>query len=83
MAVNSNVIAMENRLNVDDKMVRVKNLSFGMQDEEDANKLVLDGLGLNIKIQSVSREPSLYNRAGVMTIQLLYNDDKMLMMANK
>ena len=83
MAVNSNVTAMENRLNVDDKMVLVKNLPFGMQDEEDANKLVRDGLGLNIKIQSVSRKPSLYNRAGVMTIQLLSNDDKMLMMTNK
>ena len=83
MAVNSNVTAMENRLNVDDKMVLVKNLPFGMQDEEDANKLVRDGLGLNIKIQSVSRKPSLYNRADVMTIQLLSNDDKMLMMTNK
>ena len=60
-------------------MVLVKNLPFGMQDEEDANKLARDGLGLNIKIQSVSRKPSLYNRAGVMTIQLLSNDDKMLM----
>ena len=61
MAVNSNVTAMENRLNVDDKMVLVKNLSFGMQDEGDANKLVRDGLGLNIKIQSSDENYVMHN----------------------
>ena len=81
--VPENIAANNNTAGMDDKMVRVKNLPYGMQDEEDVNKLVRDGLGLNVTIKSVTREPSLYNRAGVMTIELHSNDDKMLMVTNK
>ena len=81
--VPKNIAVNNNMTGMDDKMVRVKKLPYGMQDEEDVNKLVRDGLGLNVTIKSVTREPSLYNRAGVMTIELHSNDDKMLMVTNK
>ena len=56
IAVNNNMTGM------DDKMVRVKNLPYRMQDEEDINKLVRDGLGLNVTIKSVTREQLICNK---------------------
>ena len=52
--VPKNIAVNNNMTGMDDKMMRVKNLPYGMQDEEDVNKLVRDGLGLNITIQSVT-----------------------------
>ena len=66
-----------------DRMVTVSNLPYGMKDEDDANKLLREGLRLNVAVKSIPRAPSVYNRAGVITIELESIEDKMLIMKNK
>ena len=92
------ITAIENRLNSHsatpnaahsasnehgDRMVTVSNLPYGMKDEDDVNKLLREGLRLNVAVKSILRAPSVYNRAGVITIELESIEDKMLIMRNK
>ena len=64
-------------------MVTVRNLPYGMKDEDDINKLLREDLWLNVAVKSILMAPSVYNRAGVITIELKSKGDKMLIMKNK
>ena len=92
------ITAFENRLNShsaspnvvhtgsndhEDRMVTVSNLPYGMKDEDGVNKLLRESLWLNIAVKSIQREPSVYNSAGVITIELESKEDKMHIMKNK
>ena len=54
-----------------------------MKDEDGVNKLLREGLWLNIAVEFILRKPSVYNRAGVITIELESKEDKMHIMKNK
>ena len=66
-----------------DAVLLVKNLPYGMKDDEDAQLLLSDGLGLNIRIRSTHRAPSINHEAGILTIKLASQDDKLKVMSNK
>ena len=46
-------------------------------------KLIHEGMGLDISVKAIQRAPSVYNRAGVLTVELHSKDDKMKILANK
>ncbi len=70
-----------NELN--DRTVYIKNLPYGMKDDEDVHKLLNNALGLNIKAKSIQRAPSVYNRAGVISIEFSDKRDKIRVMQCK
>ena len=65
------------------KNIKKNNLPYGMKDEDGVNKLLREGLWLNIAVEFILRKPSVYNRAGVITIELESKEDKMHIMKNK
>ena len=67
----------------DDAVLLVRHLPYGMKDDEDAQLLLSDGLGLNIRIRSTHRAPSINHEAGILTIKLASQDDKLKVMSNK
>ena len=66
-----------------DTVLYVRNLPYGMKDDDDARSLISDGLGLNSEIRSTHRAPSINYDAGVLTINLASPDEKLKVMANK
>ena len=66
-----------------DTVLYVRNLPYGMKDDDDARSLISDGLGLNSEIRSTHRAPSINHDAGVLTINLASPDEKLKVMANK
>ena len=78
-----NHIKKTNDMSEDDTTILVKNLPYGQIDIEDTNNLLQDGLGLNVEVQSVSREPSVRNRAGVLSVKLRSRNEAEQVMRNK
>ena len=68
---------------INDRQVRVKNLPFGMRDDEDVKKLIEEGMRLNISVKSLQRASSINNRAGIVTLELHSTDDKMQLLRSK
>ena len=66
-----------------DTVIYVRNLPYGMKDDDDARSLISDGLGLNSEIRSTHRAPSINHDAGVLTINLASPDEKRKVMTNK
>ena len=66
-----------------DTVLYVRNLPYGMKDDDDARSLISDGLGLNSEIRSTHRAPSINHDAGVLTINLASPDEKLKVIANK
>ena len=64
-------------------MVTINKLPYGMTNEDDVNNLLREGLWLNVAIKSIQRAPSVYDRAGIITIALESKEDKTLIMKNK
>ena len=64
-------------------IVYIKNLPFGQNDSNDVKKLITDVLGLNVQVRNIQRAPSLYNNAGVLTVELSSSRDKEQVMRNK
>ena len=68
---------------INDSEVYVKNLSFGMKDDDDVEKLIKEGMGLNISVKSLQRAPSINNMAGIVTVEMHSKDDKVKMLRSK
>ena len=79
----TDVVANASTATTDDRLLLIKNLPYGMKDNEDVVKLIHEGMGLDISAKSIQRAPSVYNRAGVLTVELHSKDDKMKILANK
>ena len=79
----TDVVANASTATTDDRLLLIKNLPYGMKDIEDVVKLIHEGMGLDISVKSIQRAPSVYNRAGVLTVELHSKDDKMKILANK
>ena len=79
----TDVVASASTATTDDRLLLIKNLPYGMKDNEDVEKLIQEGMGLDISVKSIQRAPSVYNRAGVLTVELHSKDDKMKIIANK
>ena len=79
----TDVVANASTATTDDRLLLIKNLPYGMKDNEDVVKLIREGMGLDISVKSIQRAPSVYNRAGVLTVELHSKDDKMKILANK
>ena len=60
-------------------MVPVSNLPYGMKDEDDVNKLLSEDLRIDVTVKSILRAPSVYNRDGIITIELESKEDKCLL----
>ena len=79
----TDVVANASTATTDDRLLLIKNLPYGMKDNKDVVKLIHEGMGLDISAKSIQRAPSVYNRAGVLTVELHSKDDKMKILANK
>ena len=79
----TDMVANASTATTDDRLLLIKNLPYGMKDNEDVEKLIHEGMGLGISVKSIQRAPSVYNRAGVLTVELHSKDDKMNILANK
>ena len=64
-------------------IILIHNLPYVMQDRIDVNQLLHDGLGLHLDVKTVTRAPSVNNRAGVLTIDLNSRDDVIKVMQSK
>lgn len=69
--------------NTDDCSIRIHNMPYGQKDNEDVCKLVRDGLGLSIRPKSIYRASSIYNKAGVVTVNLNSVQEKTQVMEKK
>ena len=67
----------------DDKLLLIKNFSYRMKDNDDVEKLIHEGMGFDISVQSTQRAPSVFNRAVVLTLELHSKDDKIKIIENK
>ena len=67
----------------DDTTLVIKNLPYSQKDEDDVNMMFRNGLGIQVRIKSVRREPSVYNNAGVVAIELGSQQDKEVVLRNK
>ena len=75
-----NGLSSDGNLNTGAASVIIRNLPYGMKDDEDCYQLLNNGLGLDINIKSTQRAPSVNNNAGVLTIELQsYKDNEMIM----
>ena len=72
----TDVVAHASTATTDDRLLLIKNLPYGMKDNEDVMKLIHEGMGLDISVKSIQLAPSVYNRAGVLTVELHSKDDK-------
>ena len=79
----TDVVANASTATTDDRLLLIKNLPYRMKDIEDVVKLIHEGMGLDISVKAIQRAPSVYNRAGVLTVELHSKDDKMKILANK
>ena len=77
------MVANASTATIDDKLLLIKNFSYGMKDNADVKKLINGGMGLDISVKSIQRAPSVYNRAGVLTVELHSKDDKTKIIENK
>ena len=77
----TDVVANASTATTDVRLLLIKNLSYGMKDNEYVVKLIHEGVGLDISVKSIQRAPSVYNRAGVLTVELHSKDDKMKILA--
>ena len=68
---------------INDRQVRVKNLPFGMRDDEDVKKLIEEGMRQNISVISLQRASPINNRTGIVTLKLHSTDDKMQLLRSK
>ena len=59
------------------------NLPHWIQDGIDVNLILHDGLGLQLDVKTITRSPSVNNRAGVLTIDLNSRDDVIKVMQRK
>ena len=82
-AVNDVMLADPSGDAINDRQVYVKNLSFGMKDDDDVEKLIKEGMGLNISVKSLQRAPSINNMAGIVTVEMHSKDDKVKMLRSK
>ena len=82
-AVNDVMMADPSGDAIHDRQVYVKNLSFGMKDDDDVEKLIKEGMGLNISVMSLQRAPSINNMAGIVTVEMHSKDDKVKMLRSK
>ncbi len=67
----------------DENTCYIKNLPYGQRDLEDVNTLLTEGMGIDVRVQSVTRAPSVHNMAGVLAIKLHSREDAQLVMRNK
>ena len=79
----TDVVAHASTATTDDRLLLIKNLPYGMKDNKDVVKLIHERMGLEISVKAIQRAPSVYNRAGVLTVELHSKDDKMKILANK
>ena len=69
--------------NATEEVFIIRNLPYGMRDEDDVQQLIREGLDLNIKINSIHRAPSINHEAGVLTIKVASQDEKLKIITNK
>ena len=79
----TDVVANASTATTDDRLLLIKKLPYRMKDNEDVVKLIHEGMGLDISVKAIQRAPSVYNRSGVLTVELHSKDDKMKILANK
>ena len=73
--LNSAVSAPVN--NATEEIFIIKNLPYGMRDEDDVQQLIREGLDLNNKINSIHRAPSINHEAGDLTIKVASLDENL------